>query len=33
VISEKTEENKAVLKELYDIITPNKQEMFDRIAA
>ena len=33
MISEKIEENKAVLKELYDIITPNKQEMFDRIAA
>lgn len=26
-------ENQAVLKELYDIITPNKVEMFDRIAA
>lgn len=26
-------ENEAVLKELYDIITPSKQEMFDRIAS
>lgn len=33
MLSEKNEENKAVLKELYGIITPNKQEMFDRIAA
>lgn len=33
MLSIKIEENQAVLKELYDIITPNKQEMFDRIAA